>query len=198
MRERIYEDWRSLIAMWSVEPAMDEFAESDHGWIQGLVDATRASNKGSALFRHGVLGWRDQTGKTRASLLRGFKALAVLTLDLDNGAELKKASPALQRLLSCERQGDRRVAALRRKWLKRLRAGELLPKVIQFWKRNAVQFVPELEHSAGDYQDCAEWLAVLRDFDPPACKKMIELWKVHHRRRKNLWKTLERAKLFSI
>jgi hypothetical protein len=70
MRERIYEGWRSLIAMWSVESAMDEFAESDHGWIQGLVDAIRAGNKGPALFQRVVLGWLDQTGKTRASLLR--------------------------------------------------------------------------------------------------------------------------------
>ena len=195
MRERIYEDWRSLIAMWSVESAMDEFAESDHGWIQGLVDAIRARKGGPALFRRVVLGWLDQTGKTRASLLRGFKSLAVLTLDLDHGSKLKKASPALQRLLLRERSGDRRVAVLRRTWLKRLCAGELLPKVIQFWKRNAAQFVPDPEHSAGDYQDCAEWLAVLRDFDPPACGKMLEQWKIAHRRRKNLWAILERAKL---
>jgi len=197
IRERIYEDWRSLIAMWSVESAMDEFTESEHGWIHGLIDATRAGTKGPTMLRRVLLRWLDETGKTRTSLRRGFKSLMVLTLDLDSGSELKKASPALQRLLSREPEGDRRVTALRRIWLKRLRAGELLPEVIQFWKRNAAQLVPDPEHSAGDYQDCAEWLAVLRDFDPLASKKILEQWKLAHRRRKNLWKTLERAKLIS-
>jgi hypothetical protein len=197
MGERIFGDWRSLIAVRSVESAMDEFAESDHGWIQGLVDATCAGTEGPAVFRRVVLGWLDQTGKTRTSLHRGFKSLAVLTLDLDYGSELKKASPALQRLLSREREGDRRLAGLRRTWLKRLGAGELLPKVIQFWKHNAAQLVPDPEHSAGDYQDCAEWLAVLRDFDPFLCEKILGQWKLTHRRRKNLWRILERAKLIS-
>jgi hypothetical protein len=118
-------------------------------------------------------------------------------LDLDFGSELKKASPALQRLLSRQREGDRRLAAMRRTWLKRLRAGELLPDVIQFWKRNAVRLVPDPEHSAGNYDDCAEWLAVLRDFDPLSCDKILREWTLAHRRRKNLWKALERAKLIS-
>ncbi len=197
MRERIYEGWRSLIAMWRVGSALDEFAEPDHGWIQGLVDAIRVGKEGPAMFRRVVLGWLDQTGKAPTSLLRGFKSLAVLTLDLNYGSEVKKASPALHLLLSREREGDRRVAALRRTWLKRLCAGELRPKVIQFWKRNASLFVPDPGHSGGDYRDCAEWPAILRDFDPLACRKMIERWKVAHRRRKNLWKTLEHAKLIS-
>jgi hypothetical protein len=196
--ERIYEDWRSLIATWSVESAMDEFTESEHRWIHGLIDATRAGTKGPAMFRRVLLRCLDETGKTRTSLRRGFKSLAVLTLDLNSGSELKKASPTLQRLLSREPEGDRRVTALRRIWLKRLRASELLPEVIQFWKRNAAQLVPDPEHSAGDYQDCAEWLAVLRDIDPYACKKIVEQWKLTHRRRKNLWKILERAKLISM
>jgi hypothetical protein len=194
-RERIYEDWRSLIAVRSVESAMDEFAESDHGWIQGLVDAARAGSDGPALFWRVVLSWLDETGKTRTSLHRGFKSLTVLTLDLASGSELKKASPALQRLLSRQREGDRRLAAMRRTWLKRLRAGELLPEVIQFWKRSAARFVPDPEHSAGNYDNCAEWLAVLRDFDPLSCEKILQEWKLAHRRRKNLWKVLERAKL---
>jgi hypothetical protein len=176
---------------------MDEFTESEHGWIHGMVDATRAGTKGPAMFRRDLLRWLDETGKTRTSLRRGFKSLVVLTLDLDSGSELKKDSPALQRLLSREPEGNGRVTSLRRTWLKRLRAGELLPEVIQFWKRNAAQLVPDPEHSAGDYRDCAEWLAVLRDIDPLACKKIVEQWKVTHRRRKNLWKTLERAKLIS-
>jgi len=194
--ERIYEDWRSLIAMWSVESAMDEFTGSERGWIHGLVDATRVGTKGPAMFRRVLLRWLDETGKTRTSLRRGFKSLVVLTLDLDSGSELKKASPALQRLLSREPEGDRRVTALRRAWLKRLRAGEQLPEVIQFWKRNAARLVPDPEHSAGDYRDCAEWLAVLRDIDPLACKMIVEQWKVTHRRRKTSGKLWSVPSLF--
>ena len=176
---------------------MDEFTESEHGWIHGLVDATRAGTKGPAMFRRDLLRWINDIGKTRNSLRDAFESLAVLTLDLDSASELKKASPALHRLLLREPEGDRRVTTLRRTWLKRLRAGELLPEVIQFWKRHAARLVPDPEHSSGDYRDCAEWLAVLHDFDALACKKIVEQWKLTHRRRKNLWKTLERAQLIS-
>ena len=67
--------------------------------------------------------------------------------------------------------------------------------MIQFWKRSATRLVPDPEHSAGNYDDCAEWLAVLRDFDPRSCEKILQEWTLAHRRRKNLWKVLERAKL---
>jgi hypothetical protein len=30
---------------------MDEFTESEHGWIHGMADATRAGTKGPAMFR---------------------------------------------------------------------------------------------------------------------------------------------------
>jgi hypothetical protein len=197
IEDRIYKDWKSLIAMHSVESPMDEFSELDYGWIHGLIDAVRAGEKGPAAFRRVVLCWLDQTEKTRASVNRGFYSLAVLTLDLNSGAMLKKASPALHRLLLRERMGNSQIAALRRKWLKSVHGEELLPKVIQFWKRNATQFVPEPEHSASDYRDCADWLAVLRDFDPSNCKKILELWKLKHKRRKSLWRILERANLIS-
>ena len=197
IEERIYEDWTSLIAVWSVEGAMDEVTESEHGWIHSMIDATRAGTKGPAMFRRDLLRWINDIGKTRKSVRDAFKSLAVLTLDLDSASELKKASPALHCLLLREPEGDRRVTKLRRTWLKRLRAGALLPEVIQFWKRHAAWLVPDPEHSAGDYRDCAEWLAVLHDFDAPACKKIVEQWKLTHRRRKNLWNTLERAKLIS-
>jgi len=195
--ERIFEDWKSLIAVWSVEPALDECTEPEHAWVKGLVDAIRAGNKGPARFRRVVLGWLKETGKTRASLKRGFKSLAVLTCDLDSGLGLKRESPTLMCLLLRECAGDQRVTALRRMWLKRLRAGELTPAIIRFWKRHATGFVPDPEHSGGDYQDCADWLVALRDFDAPGCAKIIRQWQAAHRRRKNLWKALQRAKLVS-
>lgn len=195
LRERIYEEWRSLIAEQSVPPPLDGPAGRPSTWVHGLVDAARASAGGSALLRRVISRWLEEIGNTRESLRRGLNALSVLTLDLDFDSQLKTRSPALTRLLSQHREGDRRLTATRRTWLKRLGATGLLPDVIQFWERNAIHLVPEPEHSAGNYDDCAEWLAVVRDFDPSSCEKILQEWKLKHRRRKNLWKALERARI---
>lgn len=195
LRERIYEDWRLLIAERSVEPPMDGATDPQPNWIYGLVDAARAGAGGPALFRRMVLRWLNEIGSNLASLRRGLSALVVLTLDLDFDSQVKKASPALKRLLSKHREDDRRLTAMRRTWLKRLGARELMSEVIQFWMSNAVRLAPDPEHSAGDYDDCAQWLAVVRDFDPRSCRKILQEWQLKHRRRKNLWKALERAKV---
>jgi hypothetical protein len=70
--ERIYKDWTSSIAVWSAEAAVDEFTECEHGWIRGMVDATRAGSKGPAMFRRDLLRWMNDIGKTRKSLRAAF------------------------------------------------------------------------------------------------------------------------------
>jgi hypothetical protein len=195
IRERLYQEWRSLIAERSVEPPLEDAAGRESAWVRGLVDAARAGADGSELLRRVILRWLEEIGKTRESLQQGLGGLAVLTLDLDFDLQLKSNSPVLKRLLSGHEVGDRRVAETRRGWLRHLDASALFPELMEIWKRNAARLVPEPEHSVGDYDDCAEWLAVVRDLDASSCERILQEWKPKHRRRRNLWKALERAKV---
>lgn len=121
--------------------------------------------------------------------------LAVLTMDLDCDSQLAVTFPMLKRLLSEHEGGNPSVTAMRRGWFRRLHGNKLSPEMINFWKRNAARLVPEPEHSAGDYSDCADWLAALHILDSASYKKILKAWKLKHRRRRNLWKALEHAKV---
>jgi hypothetical protein len=101
----------------------------------------------------------------------------------------------LKRLLKDYEAGNHLLTETRRTWLQRLDASGIFAKVLQFWTRNAYRLVPEPENTSLNYEDCAEWLAVVRDLDPPSCEKILQGWKLRHRRRKNLWKALESAKI---
>jgi hypothetical protein len=41
-----------------------------------------------------------------------------------------------------------------------------------------------------DNEDHALWLAVVKEHDTAACQKIVDQWKVEHKRRRNLWKVI--------
>jgi hypothetical protein len=195
IRERLYEEWRSLIAEHSAGVLRTDAPGPKSSWVHGLVDAARAGAGGPVLLRGVIHGWLEEIAKTDASLQQAFGPLAVLTMDLERDSQLAVSFPMLKRLLSKHGGGNPGVTATRRGWLGRLGGNKLFPELIEFWKRNAARLVPEPEHSAGDYSDCADWLAALHTLDSASYRKILEAWKVKHRRRKNLWKALEHAKV---
>jgi hypothetical protein len=195
IRERLYEEWRLLIAEHSVRFLLTDAPGHKSAWVHGLVDAARAGASGPALLRGVIRGWLEEIAKTDKSLQQAFGALAVLTLDLDCDSQLAATFPMLKQLLIKYEGGNLSVTATRRNWFRRLGGTELFPELIEFWKRNAARLVPEPEHSAGDYSDCANWLAALHTLDSASYRKILEAWKLKHRRRRNLWKALERVKV---
>jgi len=194
IRERLYEEWRSLIAEHCVEIPLTNAPGYKSSWVHGLVDAARAGAGGPALLRGVIRSWLEEIAKTDKSLQQAFGLLAVLTLDLDCDSQLAATFPMLKQLLSKYEGGNVKVAATRRGWLRRLEGNKLFPELIEFWKGNAARLVPEPEHSTGDYSDCANWLAALHTLDSASYRKILEAWKLKHRRRRNLWKALEHAK----
>ncbi len=45
------------------------------------------------------------------------------------------------------------------------------------------------------YAEHALWLAVVKEQNPSVYQKVIDKWKVDHKRRKNLWKAIEKLNL---
>jgi len=195
IRERLYEEWRSLIAEHSVDTPMTNAPGYKSSCVPGLVDAARDGADGPVFLRGVIRGWLGEIAKTDKSLQQALGSLAVLTLDLDCDSQLAVTLPMLKRLLSEHEGGNPSVTAMRRGWFRRLQGNKLFPEMINFWKRNAARLVPEPEHAAGDYSDCADWLAALHILDSASYKKILKAWKLKHRRRRNLWKALEHAKV---
>jgi hypothetical protein len=195
MREQLYEEWKKLIDRASLESFSGSKEKRQPTWVHSLVDAARAGANGTVVLKNAVFRWMDEMGKTQESLQRELPSLEVLTLDLDLDSRLCTISTVLKRILDRREQGDRRLTETRRAWLRRLGASEVFPRVMQFWKQNAYRLVPDPEKGCGNYTDCAEWLAVVRDLDQPSCNRILQEWKLKHRRRKNLWKALESLKV---
>lgn len=115
---------------------------------------------------------------------------------LDPGGELKRASPALHALLSRGSKRKGKLAESARRWARRFRGQELLPEVLAFWKRNAASLIPDPAQVVGsDYTRCAEWLAAVLDLDRRSYRRILRDWSVKHRRRRNLWRALEKRRL---
>ena len=196
MRDRLLADWRSLI----VEATLGQEAGGRQSpgsvWVHALVDAARARAHGAPSFRRAVRRWIEDTGRAPAGLQQSRDALGTLTLDLDRGSSLRRASPTLHRLLSTGWPGEPAVTASRRRWVERLGVADLFADVLDFWRRHAASLVPDPANATGsNYNDCAEWLAAVFELDPAAYRRVVRGWAGPHARRKNLWLAITRKQL---
>ena len=196
LRDRLFADWRSLVVAATLGHESDEGEPLGSVWVHALVDAARAGADGAASFRRAVREWLDETGRAPATLRRSGGAVEVLTLDLDVGSSLRQTAPTLRRLLSTRWQGEPAVTASRRRWVERLGVADLLPEVLEFWRRHAANLVPDPASATGsNYDDCAEWLAAVFELDSAAYQRVVQEWAGPHARRKNLWLAITRKHL---
>jgi len=183
--ERLFADWRRRVS--------EGAAGTAEGWVPGLADGARADDP--AVFHRAVRGWLKRIEEA-GDLDRSLRPLGTLTLILDPGSKRKRASPALQAALSGGPENKGKLAESVRRWVRRLRGRDLLPEVLEFWKRNAARLVPDPGRTGGsDYTACAEWLAVVFHLDPPTYTRILQDWSVRHRRRRNLWQALREKRL---
>ncbi len=187
---RLFAQWRGLVADASLGLESRQAAPGMRNWIHALVDAARFG-KGSDSFHRSVRGWLGEVERTPSRLRRAFGALAILTMDIDDGRALRHASCKVHRLISRRYCEDRRLGESRRRWLRRLRGRELLADLIVFWKRNLARMLPDPGDAPGsNYSLCVEWLAALHELAPQAYARTMRRWAVTHRRRINLWAAL--------
>jgi hypothetical protein len=98
--------------------------------------------------------------------------------------------------LSTRWQGQPPVSASRRRWIERLGVADLFPGVLECWRRHAAGLVPDPASGTGsNYDDCAEWLAVVFELDSTAYQRLVHAWAGPHARRRNLWLAITRKRL---
>jgi hypothetical protein len=196
LRDRLFADWRALVVEKTLGRAADGRDALGSAWVRALVDAARRGDHGAPSLRHAVRQWLEETGRTPATLQQSRHALGTLTLDLDLASSLPKTLPTLHRLLSRRPEGDRHLSASRRRWVEGLGVADLLPEVIEFWRRHAAGLVPDPATPSGsNYDDCAEWLAAVFELDSAAYQRIVRGWAAAHARRKNLWLAITRRQL---
>jgi hypothetical protein len=195
-RARLFADWRSLVIEATLEREPDGDEPAGAVWVHALVDAARAGADGAPSSRRTVREWLEATGRAPAALQQSRDALGTLTLDLDVGSSLRRTSPTLHRLLSSRRQGEPAVSASRRRGVERLEVADLLPEVLEFWRRHVARLVPDPARATGsNYDDCVEWLAAVFELDSAAYQRVVHGWAGLHARRKNLWLAITRRRL---
>ena len=196
LRERLFTQWRELVA----EKSVGHFLYEGYGstkkphWVHALADAVWEGEGSQASFCASLRQWLKAAEENTETLRRSERALARLSLDLDSHSWLSPVSPTLERLLAYGWSDDPALRVSRRKWLERLGAASLVPELLAFWKRNVQRLVPDPGHSGGtDYKSCADWAKALWEMNQPSCKELLHQWSVVHHRRRNLWRAL-RAK----
>ncbi len=190
LRERLFAQWRELVAERSVARASEDSPQKSH-WVHALADAAWEGHSRQDSFCVWLRHWLNTTERDSAALRSSESALACLSLDLEGGTWLSRASPRLARLLAYSRTNDRALAASRRKWLKRVGASALVPELLVFWRRSVWRLVPDPAAGRGDYESCADWVQALRELNPTSLKQLLCEWSVSHHRRRNLWRALE-------
>jgi hypothetical protein len=190
----LFADWRLDASERSIGAAGWTEKSTEPTWVHWLIDAMRADEPG--LFMEPVRQWlADPRGAPMASGRRR-SAFATLALDVDGGGELERRYPTLHRLLSRERDGVREVDAVRRQWLGRLGGFALLPDVLACCRTHARRLVPDpADACASNYEECATWMAAIRELDPDVCRAILAAWSVAHKRRRNLWQALASRRL---
>jgi hypothetical protein len=196
LRERLFAQWRELVAERSLAGAGEDESQKFH-WVHALADAAWEGHSRQDSFCAWLRRWLNTIERDSAALRSSQAALACLSLDLEGGTWLSRASPKLVRLLAYSRTNDRALGASRRTWLKRLGASALVPDLLAFWRRNVQRLVPDPAASCGDYKSCADWVQALGELNTTSLKQLLRQWSVSHHRRRNLWRALE-AKGVSI
>jgi len=207
IRDRLFAAWRELIVRRTLHTWRDSDPVPCGGWVSALVDAAWAGPGGAAMFHTAVRVVLDESRKEPAAKPKAawkprwvqptgqeksLRALAILTRDLDTTLPtMKKLAPRLWHLLSkADSDAQKRVSTTRRNWCKSLEGKALIPKIVAFWRENAVRFVPDPGTFTAEYSESADWLAAVQEINPTAASDLLARWATVHHLRRNLWRDL--------
>jgi hypothetical protein len=190
LRERLFDEWRRHVAGESVGRHIGDREPPDFGWLFALVDAARTGTTADS-FHDAVRECLSSAERSPDLLVGSLASLRTLTLDLDRRAELQRTAPTLRALLSRYADRGRAVDRTRREWIRKLGGESLLPDVVEFWRRNAARLVPDPAQAGGsEYSECADWLKAVFELNPKEFQRIVQRWRVEHKRRRNLWKAI--------
>ncbi len=191
LADRLYADWRRLVA----ERSDSRYRGRAQGsWVPILADAARQGD-GEACVQ-GLWGWLEKAGASAESFEQARALLALLTVELGQKGALERASPKLCQALQLRAPQEGELANSRCEQLAALGALQLLPVALTVWRAWAALLPPDpADCEKSDYWLHVFWAEVVHELDRAAYQQVLLGWRSAHRRRRNLWKAMERAGL---
>lgn len=189
--------WENLMAEESISHLSGEENQLVDTWVHWLIEAGIDDAKGSEWFQNRVQKWCTFLKSDSTRFPRSRSQIITLAGDLSSVSSLEKSHPQFAKLARGEEEyGVKRCTTARREWLKMMGAESIVLSLIACVKKNASHLVPDPTHAYGSrYEEHAQWLRAVKEIDPVVCETIIDLWKVQHKRRRNLWDSLKRGGL---
>ncbi len=188
----LFERWKNLIARLSRPSVMDECVVEET-WIHWLIDAVLDPGERRERLLEKLKSWLAGLLDDGAAFEKQFHWLWTLTLDLPGCETLEKDYPAFYSWLLFG--GPLEGAALarhRRESLKIMNTGSCLPLAMAIWKKHLRRVIPDPSRARkADYSYHVRWAGVLCELNPTAFDALMDEWRTHHARRRNLWRDLK-------
>lgn len=190
-RVNLWESWRDGI----LNGIGQRFAiATGHSWwLSWLLDAIQ--DREMQGFEDFVRQWlaKLEAEEQRENLTRlDFVALRLLTCDL---AAIREENwqhyPHFRDVVLASERLKTIDASSRQFFLQQYSPDNLWEKVMAYWQKCLHIWIPAPETARNsDYTKQAQWVVALREVSPEHCGKLLERWRIEHKRRRNLWKAL--------
>ncbi|MGH7495966.1 MAG: hypothetical protein ACREOO_26740 [bacterium] len=196
MMARLFSQWQAFILGHSVDATEETRKAMSDSWIHWLIETGVDEAKDERWFAQKVHAWLEHLCQNPAEFKKHHLLVYTLTLDLAQESSLKKDYPKLFRFVLGDIYVNRESAPARRAWLEKMQGKKFIPRLMKCWTQNIAMLVPDPARAhQSAYQEHAEWLAVVNELNPTACRAMINKWRVDHKKRKNLWLAIKEQHL---
>ena len=187
----LFQEWRNEMAMRSFSNAERDAGTSDT-WVHWLIEAQVAAPDKNEWFLRKLEGWLKALNEKDAQFDKQWRALARLTKDLPGGDELQHEYPTFYEVALPDDSGKSEMRKARQQSLTNVGAGACLPISITVWKKWLRRVVPDPTRThKSDYTWHALWMKALRELNRGEYDQLLGIWRITHRRRRNLWRDMQ-------
>jgi hypothetical protein len=192
-----------LIAQWqnytldaSLSRHYEQPKNHQESWLIWLLQAGLDQSKGENWWAPKIKNWLLHLCKNAVQFKEQGEWVSMLAADIAELTPLSKQYPKLIAQIQSKKYGEGELDASRRQWLKKLHGEQLLPVLMEAWKQNVAALVPDpAAASKSDYNEHASWLGVVQELNPADYEQILNHWQKTHKRRRNLWKALQKQGL---
>ncbi len=192
--EKLMGQWKEFVVKASMVSQSDLCKAASKLWIYWLIETGTEEKRDACWFSENIRNWLALLSENPRQLKAQQNLVQILTVDLAHIAPSKNRHRRLLAVVSRNQYLNKECSSSRRKWLKNMEVEKISAMLTAFWKDNILTLVPDPSgaHSS-QYSEQAEWLLAVEEMNPIACSEIIGKWKIDHKRRRNLWKTLRKA-----
>jgi hypothetical protein len=199
IRQALLRPWQDHIVQ-QASPSIWGFAHRPSGdtwWLHWLIESIVDTQKGPAWFQGKLTQWLARLSGKRPASEEDFAHLRLLTKDVTemNGGT-KHPYATFYRVVIKPGELSAADDTSRQAYLKQYAPDDIREQVMAYWQAHLQDWMPKPEMAQqSDYTVHAQWMAALQELAPHAYETLLEQWRVDHRRRRNLWRAMDKMGL---